>query len=79
MSSALNRRQFLDTAAFAGALGACAPAEEAPATDDRPNIILLMGDDHAWDEAAYNGHPHLKTPVMDEMAAQGLRIGCLWA
>jgi arylsulfatase A-like enzyme len=39
-----------------------------------PNIILLMGDDHGWDETGYNGHPHLKTPVLDEMAAIGLRL-----
>ena len=39
-----------------------------------PNIILCMGDDHGWDETAYNGHPHLKTPVLDEMAATGLRM-----
>jgi arylsulfatase A-like enzyme len=39
-----------------------------------PNIILLMGDDHGWDETAYNGHPHLHTPVLDEMAATGLRL-----
>ncbi len=31
-----------------------------------------MGDDHGWDETAYNGHPFLQTPVMDEMAATGL-------
>jgi arylsulfatase A-like enzyme len=45
----------------------------APAAD-RPNIILLMGDDHGWDETGYNGHPYLKTPVLDQMAAQGLRL-----
>lgn len=33
-----------------------------------------MGDDHGWDETAYNGHPYLKTPVLDEMAASGLRF-----
>jgi arylsulfatase A-like enzyme len=33
-----------------------------------------MGDDHGWDEVAYNGHPHLRTPVLDEMAAEGLRF-----
>jgi arylsulfatase A-like enzyme len=42
--------------------------------DQRPNIILCMGDDHGWDETAYNGHPHLRTPVLDEMAATGLRL-----
>ncbi len=41
---------------------------------DSPNIILLMGDDHGWDETGYNGHPHLKTPVLDEMATSGLRL-----
>jgi arylsulfatase A-like enzyme len=41
---------------------------------ERPNIILLMGDDHGWDETGYNGHPHLQTPVLDEMAATGLRL-----
>ena len=30
-----------------------------------PNIILLMGDDHGWEETGYNGHPHVKTPVLD--------------
>lgn len=41
---------------------------------EAPNIILLMGDDHGWDETGYNGHPHLKTPVLDEMAKTGLRL-----
>src|SRR5688572_20740143 len=44
------------------------------AAADRPNIILLMGDDHGWDEVGYNGHPYLKTPVLDEMARTGLRL-----
>lgn len=39
-----------------------------------PSIILLLGDDHGWDETSYNGHPFLKTPVLDEMAAQGLKM-----
>src|SRR4051812_39772293 len=40
----------------------------------RPNIVLLMGDDHGWDETGYNGHPYLKTPVLDELARTGLRL-----
>lgn len=34
----------------------------------------MMGDDHGWEETGYHGHPHVKTPVLDEMAAQGLRL-----
>ena len=41
---------------------------------DRPNVILLMGDDHGWEETGYNGHPYVKTPVLDEMAANGLQL-----
>ncbi len=39
-----------------------------------PNIVLLMGDDHGWEETGYNGHPHVKTPVLDQWAATGLRF-----
>lgn len=46
---------------------------------DRPNIILMMGDDHGWEETGYNGHPHVKTPVLDEMAATGLRFDRFYA
>lgn len=40
----------------------------------QPNIILMMGDDHGWEETGYNGHPYVKTPVLDEMAATGLQL-----
>jgi arylsulfatase A-like enzyme len=46
----------------------------AAAAAGRPNIVLLMGDDHGWEETGYNGHPFLKTPVLDEIAATGLRL-----
>lgn len=47
--------------------------------EGRPNIILLMGDDHGWDETGYNGHPHLKTPTLDAMAACGVRLDRFYA
>lgn len=40
----------------------------------RPNIILMMADDQGWGETGYNGHPQLKTPVLDEMAGTALRL-----
>lgn len=43
------------------------------------NFILLMGDDHGWDEVGYNGHPFVKTPVLDEMASQGMRFDRFYA
>jgi len=50
------------------------PKEKEAGKDQLPNIVLLMGDDHGWDEVGYNGHPFVKTPVLDEMAASGLRF-----
>ena len=44
-----------------------------------PNFILLMGDDHGWSETGYNGHPHVQTPVLDEMARTGLRFNAFYA
>ena len=44
-----------------------------------PNIILMMGDDHGWEETCYNRHPHVKTPVLDEMAATGLKFERFYA
>jgi arylsulfatase A-like enzyme len=54
--------------------------KEKEATEaELPNIVLFMGDDHGWDEVGYNGHPYVKTPVLDEMAASGLRFDRFYA
>jgi arylsulfatase A-like enzyme len=46
---------------------------------EKPNIVLMMSDDQGWGETSYNGHPHLKTPVLDAMAASGLRFDRFYA
>jgi len=61
-------------AALLGILGGFAQAADSP-----PNFVLMMGDDHGWEETGYNGHPHVKTPVLDEMAATGLRFDRFYA
>lgn len=45
----------------------------------RPNIILCMTDDQGWGETGFNGHPILKTPHLDDMAASGLRFDRFYA
>lgn len=55
-------------------LFSCEVNNKRESATELPNIVLLMGDDHGWDETAYNGHPYLHTPVLDEMAANGLRM-----
>ena len=48
-------------------------------TVPRPNFILCMADDQGWGDVGYNGHPVLKTPVLDEMAATALRLDRFYA
>lgn len=42
--------------------------------DERPNVVLVMADDQGWGDMAYNGHPRLKTPAFDALAAEGVRF-----
>ena len=56
-----------------GAIGAESSAKT------RPHIILCMADDQGWGDMAYNGHPVLKTPNFDAMAAEGLRFDRFYA
>jgi len=46
----------------------------AAAAAPRPHIVLVMADDMGWGQTSYNGHPFLKTPHLDAMAAAGLRF-----
>ena len=41
---------------------------------ERPNIILIIGDDQAWDDGSVYGHPHLKLPAQDRLAREGMRF-----
>ena len=43
-------------------------------TAERPNIVLIMADDQGWGDTGYNGHPELKTPNLDDLARNGLRL-----
>ncbi len=77
MSHTISKRTFLTrTAAFTAVVMASCFSTTRVFADaaGRPNIILCMGDDHGWDETGYNGHPYVKTPVLDKMAAAGLRM-----
>jgi arylsulfatase A-like enzyme len=51
------------------ALGlAAAPAAQSGAP---PNILLIVSDDHAWSDYGFMGHPHVRTPAIDRLAASG--------
>ncbi len=37
-----------------------------------PNVVLIISDDQAWDDYSFMGHPHIKTPHLDRLAAESL-------
>jgi arylsulfatase A-like enzyme len=65
---------MLGVVPFGGASG-----DEAMAGGSPPNIVLCMADDQGWGDVGYRGHPVLKTPTLDEMAASGLRLDRFYA
>lgn len=42
--------------------------------DAQPNIVFIFTDDHRADAMSCAGNPHLKTPNLDRLAAQGTRF-----
>ena len=51
----------------------------AAAESKRPNFVLCMTDDQGWGDAGYQGHPVLRTPALDAMAASGVRFDRFYA
>lgn len=83
MRSLFPSRSWIDLAGaalgFAVALVFPFATLRAAESKPRPNIVLLMADDQGWGETGYNGHPYLKTPALDQMAATGLRLDRFYA
>lgn len=64
------RREFLATTAAFAALGA-APAAHA---DDRPNVVIILSDDQGYGDLGCLGNPVLKTPHLDVLHAESVRL-----
>jgi hypothetical protein len=37
-----------------------------------PNVVMIIGDDQAWTDYGFMGHPHIRTPHLDKLASQSL-------
>ena len=54
------------------AFGESAYAADKPVS--RPNVVLIMTDDQGYGELSCHGHPYLKTPHLDRLAAAGVQL-----
>lgn len=73
----ISRRYFLRAAGIAGAaavLGCDRAARRSKAAGERPNMVLIIGDDISVGDHGVYGHPRIRTPNVDRLAAGGLRF-----
>ena len=42
--------------------------------DERPNFIVIIGDDISWNDYGAYGHPNIRTPHVDQLVKQGMRF-----
>ncbi len=71
----LTRRDFLcRSAAISGVGFAFSPSFSIGAADSKPNILLIMTDQQTASAMHCAGNPHLATPAMDWLAAEGVRF-----
>jgi uncharacterized sulfatase len=72
-ASAIARRHFLSLAAGAPAAAAQSGRKR------RPNIVMLFADDMGYSDLSCYGNPAIRTPNLDSMAAQGMRMTSFYA
>ena len=53
---------------------ACLAANSAPATRSAPNFVLIVADDLGYGDLGCYGNTKARTPALDRMAAEGVRL-----
>ena len=62
------------TAILATVVAAVSIQAKGPRKNTKPHVILMMADDLAYADLACYGNKALKTPVLDQMAKEGIRL-----
>jgi uncharacterized sulfatase len=69
MKFALGPFKFAPLFALLGLLSFAPGTVAAPANSSkRPNIVLIISDDHAWTDYGFMEHPRVRTPNIDRLA-----------
>jgi arylsulfatase A-like enzyme len=69
MTKQVTRREFIGAA-----VGAAALAGVSNAQTQRPNVLFILADDLGYGDLSCYGRPEYKTPVLDNLAKQGMKF-----
>ena len=73
-SLSINCRNFLKTACFAAAICAVSSVSALAAAKSKPNVVFVLTDDQGYGDLSCHGHPVLKTPNIDALHAESIRL-----
>jgi arylsulfatase A-like enzyme len=77
MTNPLSRRDFLAVAA--GTAAAAMGAPRVGRAQGRPNVLFILADDLGYGDLSSYGRPDYDTPVLDRLAAQGMKFTSAYA
>jgi arylsulfatase A-like enzyme len=81
MPRKVTRREFIESTVATSALGAGIERAHAAQRSRarRPNVVFILADDLGYGDLSAYGRPDYQTPVLDNLARQGLRFTSAYA
>jgi arylsulfatase A-like enzyme len=78
LSDSITRREFIGAVGTTAAVSALGPraagAQQAGGAGERPNVLFILADDLGYGDLSCYGRPDYETPILDGLAAQGLKF-----
>lgn len=75
----MDRRSFLFSSVASAALAACVSPQMAAGSGRKPNLIVVLADDLGYGDLGVFGNGVIRTPHIDRMAAEGVRLTTFYA
>jgi len=78
MARTVTRREFLNTAVGTTAMITASRVGQS-ASLERPNVLFILADDLGYGDLSCYGRPDYRTPVLDNLARQGVKFMSAYA